>query len=60
VFNLKTQVMTSNVRSTVKRADFEVSGDSMRFEMLTRQSTLEGNVKMIVRGKTRTPANEAE
>jgi len=60
VFNLKTQVMTSDVRSTVKRADFEVSGDSMRFEMLTRHSTLEGNVKMIVRGKTRTPGNEAE
>src|SRR6476469_3814891 len=51
VFNLKTQVLTSNVRSTVKRADFEASGDTMKFEMLTRQSTLEGNVKMIVRGK---------
>jgi hypothetical protein len=55
VFNLKTQVLTSKVRSTVKRSDFEVSGDSMRFEMLTRQSTLEGNVKTIVRGKARTP-----
>jgi hypothetical protein len=57
VFNLKTQVLTSNVRSTVKRSDFEVGGDNMRFEMLTRQSTLEGNVKMVVRGKARTPAN---
>ena len=53
VFNLKTQVMTSNVRSTVKREDFEVAGDTMRFEMVTRLSTLEGNVKMIVRGKMR-------
>jgi hypothetical protein len=43
----------------VKREDFEVSGDTMRFEMVTRQSTLEGNVKMIVRGKARTPG-EAE
>ena len=60
VFNLKTQVMTSNVRSTVKRSDFEVSGDTMRFEMVTRQSVLEGNVKMIVRGKARTPGEEAE
>ena len=60
VFNLKTQVMTSNVRSTVKRADFEVSGDSMRFEMVSRQSMLEGNVKMIVRSKSRAPGNEAE
>jgi lipopolysaccharide export system protein LptC len=60
VFNLKTQVLTSNVRSTVKRDDFEVSGDTMRFEMVTRQSTLEGNVKMIVRGKARTPGEESE
>ena len=57
-FNLKTQVLTSNVRSTVKRSDFEVTGDSMRFEMLTRQSTIEGNVKMIVRGKARTPSEQ--
>ena len=60
VFNLKTQVLTSNVRSTVKRSDFEVAGDTMKFEMLTRQGTLEGNVKMVVRGKARTPENASE
>jgi len=60
LFNVKTQVLTSNSRSTVKRSDFEVVGDSMRFEMLTRQSTLEGNVKMIVRGKARTPSEKPE
>ena len=59
-FNLKTQILTSNVRSTVKRTDFEVAGDTMKFEMLTRQGTLAGNVKMIVRGKARTPGNEPE
>ena len=58
VFNLKTQVLTSSVRSTVKRTDFEVTGDTMKFEMLTRQGTLEGNVKMVVRGKARTPEEE--
>lgn len=58
VFNLKTQVLTSNVPSTVKRADFEVTGDTMKFEMVSRQGTLEGNVKMIVRGKARTPEDE--
>jgi len=60
VFNLKTQILTSNVRSTVKRTDFEVAGDTMKFEMLTRQGTRAGNVKMIVRGKARTPGNEPE
>jgi hypothetical protein len=60
VLNLKTQILTSDVRSTVKRADFEASGDSMRFEMLTRQSTLEGNVKVVVRGKARTPGEQPQ
>jgi hypothetical protein len=59
-FNIKTQVLTSNVRSTVKRTDFEASGDTMRFEMLTRMSTLEGNVKVVVRGKARTPGEQPE
>jgi hypothetical protein len=58
VFNLKTQVLTSNVRSTVKRADFEVAGDTMKFEMVTRLGSLEGNVRMVVRGKARTPEDE--
>lgn len=60
VFNIKTQVLTSNVPATVKRADFEVTGDTMKFEMLTRLGTLEGNVRMIVRGKARAPGNESE
>ena len=60
VLNLKTQVLTSNVRCTVKREDFDVGSDTMRFEMLTRVSTLEGNVKMVVRGKARTPGEESE
>jgi len=58
VFNLKTQVLTSNVRSTVKRADFEVAGDTMKFEMVTRLGSLEGNIKMVVRGKPRTREDE--
>jgi Lipopolysaccharide-assembly, LptC-related len=60
VFNLKTQVLNSSERTTVKRSDFEISGDKMEFEMLTRKSTLAGNVKMVVRGKTRVPGNEGE
>jgi hypothetical protein len=57
VFNLKTQVLNSSERSTVKRSDFEITGDTMQFEMLTRKGTLAGNVKMVVRGKSRTPGN---
>ena len=60
VFNLKTQVLSSSERATVKRSDFEITGDKMQFEMLTRKGTLDGNVKMVVRGKSRAPANEGE
>jgi hypothetical protein len=60
VFNLKTQVLNSSERTTVKRSDFEITGDTMQFEMLTRKGTMDGNVKMVVRGKARGPANEGE
>ena len=60
VFNLKTQVLNSSERTTVKRSDFEITGDKMQFEMLTRKGTLAGNVKMVVRGKARVPGNEGE
>ena len=60
VFNLKTQVLNSSERTTVKRADFEIVGDTMQFEMLSRQGTLDGNVKMVVRGKSRALENVGE
>ena len=60
VFNLKTQVLNSAERTTVKRTDFEITGDTMQFEMLTRKGTLDGNVKMVVRGKASAPANAGE
>ena len=60
VFNLKTQVLNSSERTTVRRSDFEITGDKMQFEMLTRKGTLTGNVKMVVRGKSRVAGNEGE
>ena len=60
VFNLKTQVLTSSERTTIKRSDFEIAGDKVQFEMLTRKSTLAGNVKMVVHGKPRVAGNEGE
>jgi hypothetical protein len=60
VFNLKTQVLNSSERTTVKRSDFEIAGDTMQFEMLSRIGTLDGNVKMVVRGKPQAPENAGE
>jgi hypothetical protein len=59
-FNLKTQVLISSERTTIKRSDFEIAGDKVQFEMLTRKSTLAGNVKMVVHGKPRVAGNEGE
>jgi hypothetical protein len=53
-------VLNSSERTTVKRSDFEITGDTMQFEMLTRKGTLAGNVKMVVRGKARALGNEGE
>jgi hypothetical protein len=58
--NLKTQVFKSGERTVVKRADFEILGDTMEFEMVSRLGTLAGNVKMVVRGKARTQRDEPE
>jgi hypothetical protein len=58
--NLKSQIFKSKERSVVKRADFEIVGDTMEFEMITRQGTLAGNVKMVVRGKARTPPQDEQ
>ena len=60
VFNLKTQVLNSSEPTTVKRSDFVITGDKMQFEMLTRKGTLAGNVKMVVRGKSRAPGSDGE
>lgn len=60
IFNLKTQVLDSPERTTIKRADFEIAGDTMQFEMLSRKGILEGNVKMVVHGKARVPQQEKE
>ena len=60
VFNLKTQVLDSSERTTVKRSDFEIAGDTMQFEMLTRKGVLDGNVRMVVHGKTHGPEQADE
>lgn len=56
--DLTTRVITSQERTTVTRADFNISGDTMRFDTVARQGNLTGNVKMVItdqsplRGKT--------
>jgi lipopolysaccharide export system protein LptC len=51
VFDLETRVVTSTHRATIKRADFDIAGDSVQFDTVARQGKLAGNVHMVITGK---------
>ncbi|MBA2436538.1 MAG: LPS export ABC transporter periplasmic protein LptC [Verrucomicrobiota bacterium] len=48
VLDLETRVIDSRARTNVKRADFEIAGDSMSFNTMTKLGTLKGNVHMTI------------
>jgi hypothetical protein len=48
VLDLNTRVLTSPQRTTIKRADFEIAGDTARFDTAARHGTITGNVKMVI------------
>ncbi len=48
VLDLNTRVLTSPQRTTIKRADFEIAGDAVRFDTTARHGTITGNVKMVI------------
>lgn len=48
VLDLKTKVLSSQERSTIKRADFNIVGDSVQFDTDARTGRLIGNVKMVI------------
>ncbi|MDQ6622741.1 MAG: hypothetical protein M3Y86_04555 [Verrucomicrobiota bacterium] len=56
--DLTSRVIQSHARTTVKRSDFTISGDTMRFDTIARQGTLVGNVKMILTGQQPTRKKE--
>ena len=41
-------MIDSKARTKVKRADFEIAGDTMSFNTLTKLGTLKGNVHMTI------------
>ena len=51
VLDLKTRIITTKERTTVKRSDFEIVGDTMQFDTTARQGTMSGNVKMVITGQ---------
>jgi hypothetical protein len=52
VLDLKTRIISSQRRSTVRRSDFEIAGDRMEFDTMKKQGTMWGNVKMTITGQS--------
>jgi hypothetical protein len=48
VLDLNTHVLSSPRSTTIKRADFQITGDRARFDIAARHGTLTGNVKMVI------------
>lgn len=48
ILDLKTRVISSNTPVTIKRTDFELTGDTMLFNTVSRQGTLGGNIRMLI------------
>jgi hypothetical protein len=48
VLDLKTRILTSQERTTIQRADFNIAGDSVQFDTNTKTGRLIGNVKMVI------------
>jgi lipopolysaccharide assembly outer membrane protein LptD (OstA) len=50
VLDMETRVLTARQRTTVRRGDMNIAGDSVTFDTNTRQGTFVGNVKMVITG----------
>jgi lipopolysaccharide assembly outer membrane protein LptD (OstA) len=48
IFNLKTKILSSRERGTIKRADFNIVGDSLDFNTEERTGHMTGNIKMVI------------
>jgi len=48
VLDLNTRVLSSQERTTIQRADFNIAGDAVQFDTNTRTGRLIGNVKMVI------------
>ena len=59
VLDLKTRILSSKERTTIKRADFNIAGDSVRFDTNSKTGRLVGNVKMVITDKSHLTATPA-
>src|SRR6266487_4743187 len=59
VLNLKTRVLSSQERTTINRADFSITGDSVQFDTNTKTGHLIGNVKMVITSQSQLMGKES-
>ena len=52
VLDLKTRILSSKARTTIRRADFNIAGDSVEFDTNSKTGRLIGNVKMVITDKS--------
>ena len=52
VLDLKTRILSSKERTIIKRADFNIVGDSVQFDTNSKTGRLIGNVKMVITDKS--------
>ena len=60
VLNLNTRILSSNERTVIKRADFNIAGDSVEFDTNTHTGKLVGNVKMVITSQSKLLGNQNE
>ena len=60
ILNLKTRVLSSQERTVVRRADFNIVGDSVQFDTVTRTGHLIGNVKMVITDQSHLMGKKSE
>lgn len=48
ILDLNTRLLTTESKVTIRRSDFEITGNSMEFDTKTKQGRLAGNVRMLI------------
>ena len=54
ILNLKTKIIVSDVPVTIKRSDFEITGDKMEFDTVNKLGKFTGNTRMLIYPKEET------
>ena len=60
IFDLKTRILSSKEPGTVKRADFNVIGDSLDFDTEKRTGHMVGHVKMVITSNSKLMEKDKE